>query len=378
MPKRGENIRKRKDGRWEARYIVDRNSRGKAVYRSIYGKSYAEIKEKLKSEQQKEKAENPITAHMLFKELLNRWLQNNKIRYKQSTYSKYKYMIDKHIIPIIGDMKVTDVNVPMINTFLGNKMKDGGLHDDKGLSPAYVRTMALIINDALNYAIIEEIRSPIKSEIFKPSVKQCKITTLSHAEYNHLSEYCQEHLNYTSIGILIALNTGLRVGEICALRWKDIDTDSHLLRVNNTVSRIKNDEDKCSWIMETPKTASSLRDIPISETLMSALLQICRLSDSDYIVSENENFVNPRTFEYRYHKEICASKVTNVNFHALRHTFATRCVEGGMDIKTLSEILGHSNVSITLNTYVHSSLELKKSQIEKVEKFFNKGQEMGQ
>lgn len=377
MPKRGENIRKRKDGRWEARYIVDRNSRGKAVYRSIYGKSYAEIKEKLKSEQQKEKAENPITAHMLFKELLNRWLQNNKIRYKQSTYSKYKYMIDKHIIPIIGDMKVTDVNVPMINTFLGNKMKDGGLHDDKGLSPAYVRTMALIINAALNYAIIEEIRSPIKSEIFKPSVKQCKITTLSHAEYNHLSEYCQEHLNYTSIGILIALNTGLRVGEICALRWKDIDTDSHLLRVNNTVSRIKNDEDKCSWIMETPKTASSLRDIPISETLMSALLQICRLSDSDYIVSENENFVNPRTFEYRYHKEICASKVTNVNFHALRHTFATRCVEGGMDIKTLSEILGHSNVSITLNTYVHSSLELKKSQIEKVEKFFDKGQEMG-
>lgn len=377
MPKRGENIRKRKDGRWEARYIVDRNSRGKAVYRSIYGKSYAEIKEKLKSEQQKEKAENPITAHMLFKELLNRWLQNNKIRYKQSTYSKYKYMIDKHIIPIIGDMKVTDVNVPMINTFLGNKMKDGGLHDDKGLSPAYVRTMALIINAALNYAIIEEIRSPIKSEIFKPSVKQCKITTLSHAEYNHLSEYCQEHLNYTSIGILIALNTGLRVGEICALRWKDIDTDSHLLRVNNTVSRIKNNEDKCSWIMETPKTASSLRDIPISETLMSALLQISRLSDSDYIVSENENFVNPRTFEYRYHKEICASKVTNVNFHALRHTFATRCVEGGMDIKTLSEILGHSNVSITLNTYVHSSLELKKSQIEKVEKFFDKGQEMG-
>ncbi len=378
MPKRGENIRKRKDGRWEARYIADRDSSGKALYRSIYGRSYAETKEKLKSEQLEKKHENPITDYMLFKELLNQWLQNNKIRYKQSTYSKYRYMIDRHIIPIMGDMKVTDVNVPMINTFLGDKMKDGSLHDGKKLSPAYVRTMALIINAALNYAVIEELRSPVKSEIFKPSVKQCKITTLSHAEYNHLSEYCQEHLNYTSIGILIALNTGLRVGEICALRWKDIDTDSHLLHVNNTVSRIKNDEDKCRWIMDTPKTASSLRDIPISETLMGALRQIFGLSNSDYIVSENEKFVNPKTFEYRYHKEICASRVTNVNFHALRHTFATRCVEGGMDIKTLSEILGHSNVSITLNTYVHSSLELKRSQIEKVEEFFYKGQKVGQ
>ena len=378
MSKRGENIRKRKDGRWEARYIADRDNNGKAVYHSVYGKSYSETKEKLKSVQLKKKDENIMGGYISFEKLFNEWLQNNKIRYKQSTYSKYKYMIDRHLIPVMGNLKVKNVNIAMINTLLESKMSSGGLKDGQKLSPAYVRTMALIVNAALNYAVIEEICNPVKSEIFKPSIKQCSVTTLNHAEYHNLSEYCYKHLNFTSIGILIALNTGLRVGEICALCWEDIDIDNHVLYVKNTVSRIRTAADRCQWIIETPKTASSLRMIPISNALLEALLQIREISNTNYIVSDTESFVNPRTFEYRYHKVIGESKVTDINFHALRHTFATRCVEGGMDIKTLSEILGHSNVSITLSTYVHSSLELKKHQIEKVENFFDKGQNQGQ
>lgn len=374
MPKRGENIRKRKDGRWEARYIVDRDIGGKAIYHSVYGRSYTETKEKMKLQQLKGSGKNQEINGILFKELLNEWLQNNRIRYKQSTYSKYKYMVDRHLIPNIGEMKVKDIDVASLNAFLRSKMKTGRLNNGETLSSSYVRTMAFIINATLKYAVLQELCAPVKSEIFKPVAKKCNIATLSNAEYMHLCEYCYRNLNHTSIGILIALSMGLRVGEICALRWRDIDKSCRLLHVNNTVSRIKDDGDRCRWIMETPKTTASLRVIPVSENLMDALSQVHKQSDSDYIVSDNENFINPRTFEYRYHNEIRASKVTDVNFHALRHTFATRCVEGGMDVKTLSEILGHSSVSITLNTYVHSSLELKKQQIEKVEKFFNKGQ----
>lgn len=378
MPKRGENIRKRKDGRWEARYIFRRDGSGKAVYRSVYGKTYVETKEKLKLEQLRQKEEK-ITANAIsFQELLTEWLQSNKMRYKASTYAKYKYLIDKHLIPMFGNMNLKEVNITKINTCLGNKMIDGGLNEGKELSAAYVRTMAFIMNAVLNYAVMEEICSPVKSVIFKPSIKRCKVTTLNHAEFDHLSRYCLTHLNLTSIGILIAMHTGMRVGEICALQWSHIDTDRQLIHVNYTVSRTINDENQCKWIMETPKTLASCREIPVSDTLMEALLQMQRMAKSDYIVSETNNFINPRTFEYRYHKEICASKVKDINFHALRHTFATRCVEGGMDIKTLSEILGHSNVSITLNTYVHSSLELKKEQIQKVESFFYKGQAAGQ
>jgi integrase len=375
MPKRGENIRKRKDGRWEARYIAERDENGKAVYHSVYGKSYAEVKEKQKRQQLEGKRECFKAAGMSLKELLEQWLQNHKMRYKQSTYSKYKYIIGRHLAPGIGSMQVRNVNVSEINEFLGNKLQQGGLEGGKPLSPAYVRTMALILNAAFNYAAAEEFCSPLKTEIFKPAVKQPKVSTLSHREYNHLRQYCQEHLNVTSLGILIALGAGLRVGEICALRWEDVDSDNRLLCVNHTVSRISDDQGKCRWIIELPKTMSSIRVVPISDALMDALLQVRENSDSDYIVSDCKSFTNPRTFEYRYHRELSASRVTEVNFHALRHTFATRCVEGGMDIKTLSEILGHSNVGITLNTYVHSSLELKKRQVEKVERFF---QERGQ
>ncbi len=378
MSRKGENIRKRKDGRWEARYITGRNSCGKAVYRSVYGKSYTETKEKLKLEQFKSKTKTQLISQISYKELLNEWLQNSRIRYKQSTYVKYQYLIERHLIPVIGDKEVSSLSVTEINTLLGDKLKNGGLTNGKALSPSYVRTMALIMKSALNYAVLEEFCCPVKSEIYKPVIKQSRVPILSHTEFCHLSAYCHEHLNFTSIGILIALNTGLRVGEICALRWKDIDIDSHLLHVNNTVSRIKNDREKCKWIMETPKTASSLRDVPLSKSLTKDLLRMCGCSNSDYIVSEQETFINPRTFEYRYHKILCASQVTDINFHALRHTFATRCIEGGMDVKTLSEILGHSSASITLNTYVHSSMELKKNQMEKVENFFNRGQNQGQ
>lgn len=370
MPKRGENIRKRKDGRWEARYITKRDEKGKAVYHSVYGKSYAEVKEKQKLQQMERKKDFNQEETVSVKELLMQWLKNRKMCYKQSTYSKYKYIIDKHLIPEIGEIPIETVNVAELNAFLANKLEQGGLENREPLSPAYVRTMALILNAAFNYAAAEEFCAPLKTEIFKPAAKQSKVSTLSHGEYHHLREYCCNNLNVTNLGILIALGAGLRVGEICALRWKDVDSDSRLLHVNHTVSRISDDQGRCRWLMEMPKTMSSIRVIPISDTLMDALMQIHENSDSDYIVSEHKSFTNPRTFEYRYHRELLASQVTDVNFHALRHTFATRCVEGGMDIKTLSEILGHSSVNITLNTYVHSSLELKKKQVEKVERFF--------
>lgn len=376
MPKRGENIRKRKDGRWEARFIVGRDCNGKARYRSVYGKSYTEAKEKAKSEQGKKDTQKQGNDGILFRDLLEQWLQNSRIRYKQSTYSKYKYIIDSHLAPMVGEMQVKDIDTAKINFLLGNKMKNGGLSRGEPLSPAYVRTMAVILKAVLDYGVREEICGFLKPEIYKPAMKNRKIHTLTHAEYRQLQGHCQKHLNVTSIGILIALGTGLRVGELCALRWKDIDARNQLLHVCQTVSRMKDDNGKCKWLMEQPKTASSVRDIPIPDRLMEYLLQMEGRSGSAYVVSGNENFTNPRTFEYRYHKEVRASNIASINFHALRHTFATRCVEGGMDIKTLSEILGHSNASITLNTYVHSSLDLKKRQMEKVESFFqDRGQD---
>lgn len=239
MPKRGENIRKRKDGRWEGRYICARTESGKAIYHSIYGKTYGEVKEKLqvKKIEVNEKAGQDKDVTLQF--VLNDWLKNNRIRYKLSTYTKYKYIIDKHILPELGREKIGSLHISKINSFLDEKMNIEGLKDNATLSASYVRTMALIIDSALKYAVSEELCVPIKSPIKKPIVKKEQIQTLSCSECDCLMEYCYTNLNDTNIGILISLNTGLRIGEICALKWSDIDIYSHLLHVNHTMSRLK-------------------------------------------------------------------------------------------------------------------------------------------
>ena len=164
------------------------------------------------------------------------------------------------------------------------------------------------------------------------------------------------------------MNTGLRISEVCALRWNDIDFEAEILHVRSTVARVKGEGGDCATklIIDRPKTKASLRDIPISRKLMGALISLYKKRKSEYVVSKKVGFVSPRTYEYRFHKIMMQYDMPAVNYHALRHTFATRCIELGVDVKTLSEILGHANVSITLNTYVHSSMERKREQLEKL------------
>ena len=167
---------------------------------------------------------------------------------------------------------------------------------------------------------------------------------------------------------MISLNTGLRLSEICALKWSDIDFENAILHVRTTVARVRNtgEGSKTKLIIDRPKTKSSFRDIPISSYLMKMLVSLYEKRKSEYVVSDQEGFISPRTYSYRFHKVLEKYNVKQVNYHALRHTFATRCIEHGVDVKTLSEILGHSNASITLNTYVHSSMERKREQLEKL------------
>lgn len=170
------------------------------------------------------------------------------------------------------------------------------------------------------------------------------------------------------MGVLLSLRAGLRIGEVCALSWEDVDLSKEVIHIRHTVARVDSTEAgrKTKLILDAPKTASSERYIPICSDLLTVLKRIRSGGSSGFVVSGSEYFVSPRTFEYRYHTLLKAAKVSSVNFHCLRHTFATRCIEVGVDVKSLSEILGHSSVSITMDTYVHSSIELKRAQIEKL------------
>jgi len=370
MSKRGDNIHKRKDGRWEGRIKVGSYPNGKTKYRSLYGASYKEVKEKMVSFGDGSISIKPPGSGKTLEELLVLWLQNGEVSRKGSTNLKYQYMIERHIVPCIGKQKLSSITSHKINTFLDNKLKTGRLDGKGGLSPSYVKTMALILQAAFDYGKSEKISPDISITISKPDTGKEELRILDKQEQKTLEAHLANDIDSTKIGTMISLHTGLRIGEICALSWDDIDLKNNIIHVRHTISRVKKDDNNAEFgtalIIDSPKTKSSFRDIPISSSLRPYLLLFEKQKTSEYVVSDDEGYLSPRTFDYRYHRLLNECGIESLNYHALRHTFATRCIEVGVDIKTLSELLGHSSVTITLNTYVHSSIELKRIQIEKL------------
>lgn len=371
MSKRGDNIHKRKDGRWEGRYKKERDVYGKVKYGSVYGKTYREVKDKLNAISMLP-ANSVITkpCKKTFGDVLNLWMENNKIRLKGGTIYKYQNMIDTHIMPELGEIKLNELDSTVINAFLSRKSVSGKLDGTGGLSSSYVRSIMLVINAALQYAVKEQLCAPLKTPICKPMIQKQEISILNLDEQKRLENHLKANINTTTIGILISLHTGLRIGEVCALTWDDVDLNKKIIKVRHTVARIKDDNEESDFatrlILDTPKTKSSIRDIPISSVLLPCLLDLYATSPLGFLLTGSNVFMQPRTFEYRYHKVLEECNVGSINYHALRHTFATRCIEAGVDVKSLSEILGHANVSITLNTYVHSSIDMKRNQLEKM------------
>lgn len=367
MPKRGENIRKRKDKRWEGRYIKGRDEYGKAIYASVYGKTYSEVKQKLItacSEDNKTTEKHNINLS----DLLSLWMKYNHIKHKGSTEAKYQYIIDKHINPEIGKRLISDLSATDINLFLNNKLEKGRKSNGKELSANYVRTMMIIIQSALNFGVQEKLCKPLQTPIFKIKSEKKNIEILNLSQQQKLEKRLLMNTTPTKLGIYLSLYTGLRIGEVCALKWCNIDFNEQVIHIRSTVTRIKCDDgnNKTKLIIDRPKTKASIRDIPIPIFICQKLLEVKKRSVSEFVTSDKPGFVNPRTYEYRYHRLLSECNIPQINYHALRHTFATRCIEATGDIKLLSEILGHSSVAITMDIYVHSSDDMKRKQIEKI------------
>lgn len=372
MPRRGENIRKRKDGRWEARYIKRYNSDGKAIYGSVYGKTYFETKKKQTEMLNKLSTEVlSLNDHEItFREVLFLWLSNNRIKLKDQTYAKYLYLIENHIIPTLGSTKIKKLESINVNNFLCDKSRNGRLDGKGGLSPSYLQTISFIINAALGFAIKEGFRTSPLGEIIKPNrkIQKAELGVLTFQEQAVLEEYLLTAPLDRNIGILLSLYMGLRIGEVCGLKWEDIDFTARTIHIRHTVERISNiegqhNDSKTVLVLCDTKSITSNRIIPIPTKIFPLLIQY-RKPKGFVIKGKTYEYLDPRTYQNSFHKCLDSCNLRSINYHVLRHTFATRCIEAGVDIKTLSEILGHSNVNITLNTYVHSSLEHKRKQIE--------------
>ena len=372
MGRRGESIFRRKDGRWEARYSLGKDAAtGKTKYRSVYGNTYSEAKEKRMQEMQKTYISQKNGG---FIEAVRKWLEEKEPGIKEQTYRRYQQCIDTHIIPYFGDVKCSAITQNTVDDFLKQKRLSGRLDGKGGLSQSTIRGMCIILQSILLFAYQKKMGIPEMIQIKKPRVEKKKISVLKPNEQKRLETVLLEVPTDTNLAIYLALHTGMRIGEICALHWSDIDWEERLLFVRSTVIRNK----KGQLVITSPKSETSQRAIPLTRQLVNLLAAEHERSCSEFVFSSprKDAFLNPRTLQYRFQTLLTRLGISRISFHALRHTFATRWIEFGMDVKSLSEVLGHAGVQITLDIYVHSSDKLKREAIEKLEGF--SGQSFGQ
>jgi len=355
MAKRGLNIYHRKDGRWEGRYRNGFRADGKPKYRSVYAETYGEVKEiliKLKSAELKTKTSCTLTVKQLFDE----WLNMKKFCVKESTIANYVFKINKHLLNFFGGMKFSSLSPKLIFDFIQKKKSEG-------LSIKYISDMIVILKGlakytAKTYHCANEI---VDIEISRPPKKELKL--YSKSEQGTLKSALLEEIGPTRLGILLCLYTGIRIGELCALKWSDVDFNTSVLYISKTCQRIKSGS-STKLVITAPKSASSARIIPIPKFLLDILKDFAPSNHNCYFLSENEKIIEPRTMQYRFKSILKKANLPSTNFHSLRHIFATNCIEIGFDVKTLSEILGHRTVEITLNRYVHSSMSRKRECME--------------
>lgn len=371
MSKRGENIYKRKDARWEGRYIRSRNASGKAEYGYIYGKTYSEVKQKLLKmkvlpQQRSEKQGNQT----VYSQLLDDWLRSSRLNIKESTHARYAHLIQTHIKPCLGDFQLSQLSTQTVEDFIAAQLKNGRLDGRGGLAPKTVTDILTLIKITIEYARYNnyEIACTLKKLSVKKKEKEMRVLTAT--EQTTLLKTLTDEMDLCKFGVILSLYTGIRIGELCALTWENLSLSESVLKVRKTMQRVQETEigaiHKTKIIITEPKSKCSIREIPLPAFIVDMARQFSAPAQAFVLTGDTKRFIEPRTMQNRFKSYVAESGIEKVNFHAIRHTFATRCVEVGFEIKSLSEILGHANVNITLNRYVHSSFELKCSNMNKL------------
>lgn len=364
---KGENIFRRRDGRWEARYVKGRELSGKIRYGYCYGKTYREAKEKVEACKVALANGTPRSTaktQSLFSDYCAEWLHRKKSKVKESTYIKYSAVVDKHIVPKLGACCPLGFTTELIDDFT----KELQFEDE--LAPKTVHDILAVLHGILRFSA-SKLTDPFPVvEINYPKVRKKEMRVLSRAEQEHFVSYLQEELDPCRFGILLALCTGIRIGELCALRWNSISTSEKVIRISETLQRLRDTNTarntRTRIVIGPPKSDTSVRIIPMTEYATELCMRMKPQNAAAYVLTGTEAFMEPRALQYRLEKYTQACGLEGVHFHTLRHTFATRAVEVGFEIKSLSEILGHASVKITLDRYVHSSLELKRNNMQKL------------
>lgn len=398
--KKGNNegsIRRRSNGTWEGRYSDGRDDKGRQIQRSVYGKTRKEVAEKLNAVLHNKQTGSYVTPNKtMLKDWLIQWLQNYaSVSIRPSTYISYEGYVHNHIIPILGDIPIQQITPAVIKNFYNQKFENGRTDGRGGLSAKTIRNLHNMLHQAMEQACINGIiiNNPTSGTVI-PRQEKREMRVLSTDEQKKLQSVI--HMHRLGFAILFDLATGLRIGELCALRWTDVNFNKCTIKVSRTLQRIKKNlneleeidddgENTCltNLIEGAVKTPKGFREIPIPQNIWIKLLEHKEHQQQEYIklgvpVLHNGfvfsmpygTCVEPHTMRDALNYLLAVSGTEHANFHALRHTFATRAIENGVNVKTLSDILGHSTVQITMDLYCHSSLDLMRESMNKISGLF--------
>ncbi len=295
-------------------------------------------------------------------EIIDLWKIDKKQYVKKSSYSAYLLLVENHLLPVFGELESIDESD--VQAFVLKKLAEG-------LSQKTIKDILIVLKMILKFGSKNRFFEYQQFDIQFPTERERHdIEVLSKSNQKKIMNYIQSHFTFRNLGIYICLSAGIRIGEICALTWDDVDTESGIICIRKTIQRIyivDNGNRHTELLLDTPKTKNSIRDIPMSRELIKMLKPIKKVVNSSFFVLTNDSKpTEPRTYRNYYKKLITELDIPELKFHGLRHSFATRCIESKCDYKTVSVILGHSNISTTLNLYVHPNLEQKKKCIDQM------------
>ena len=287
----------------------------------------------------------------------------DKQRYvKQSTYAAYVLVLENHILPAFGECEA--LSEKLVQEFVLRKLNGG-------LSVKTVKDILIVLKMVMKFGVKNGCMNYCEWDIKYPTTEGGKeIEVLTVAHHKKILNFIRQNFTFRNLGIYISLTTGLRIGEICGLKWSDIDADNGTITVRRTIERIyivDGEEKHTELIVNTPKTKNSCREIPMNKELLSMVKPLKKVVNTDfYVLTNEEKPTEPRTYRNYYHRLMARLDIPRLKYHGLRHSFATRCIESNCDYKTVSVLLGHANITTTLNLYVHPNMEQKKKCISRM------------
>ena len=371
MARRGENIYHRKDGRWEGRYIKGRKPDGKPRFGSVYGSSYGEVKNKLLPLKAAYCVKSPeARCTKPFRDyLLGHLAEKRNGRIKASSYDSYFRIVHNHLLPGLGSYPMHRLTDQIVQEFLSN------LHN-RGLSNGTIRNIFRYLSNVTKAAVKSgTMARDVCADVTLPKPKQAQARALSRTDQQNLeraASFAVRESDYKrGVEVMIALDTGMRVGEISALRWDDVDFGNEVIHVRHTLQRVSahGKGAKTAVRLGSPKTGSSERVIPMNARLSRLLRELRVRAKGEFVVpgSRRTEFMEPRVMQYHFERILEQARLPHTGFHTLRHSFATRCMELGVDVATISKLLGHASVKMTADTYTHSMMEQRRVAVRKLD-----------